>query len=485
VRRLLTGTLAYASDLWQSAARGWNAFFFTPADPTPLGLIRIAVGLLALWSLAVYGLDLRDFFGSDGWADAEAVRRVQGYDQPGLWSFWFLVPDPLLRPVWAACLVVLMLFTAGLFSRVTAVLAWVIVVATARRVPVSLFGFDQAVSAWLLYLAVSGAGGQAVSLDRFLGRWKRGRDAWSRRRSDGRVPLTSGAPAPTVSANLALRLIQLHLCLVYGMAGLAKLQGPAWWNGSALWGTLASGEFRRWDLTWLAAYPWLLNALTHASLALEVFYPALVWSRVTRPLLLAATVLLHAGIGLTSPGLGEFGLAMVAANLAFVSGPWLRSLVTGVDPSVPAGRVVYDGACPRCRASMALLTAADPDRMVEPVDLTAVDVATVHPALTREACTAEMHLIRADGRVLAGYDAVLALARWMPLFWPVAAVGTVPGVALLGRRAYRAVAASRTRGVPCTDDVCGLHGPGPGARDSRTAGPTPAPAGNSSRPPRS
>ena len=44
---------------------------------------------------------------------------------------------------------------------------------------------------------------------------------------------------------------------------------------------------------------------------------------------------------------------MIAANLAFVSGPWLRSLVAGRDVDQPAGRVLYDGACPRCRASMA------------------------------------------------------------------------------------------------------------------------------------
>ena len=34
-------------------------------------------------------------------------------------------------------------------------LAWVIVVSTVRRVPVALFGFDQIVSTWTLYLAVT------------------------------------------------------------------------------------------------------------------------------------------------------------------------------------------------------------------------------------------------------------------------------------------------------------------------------------------
>ncbi len=42
---------------------------------------------------------------------------------------------------------------------------------------------------------------------------------------------------------------------------------------------------------------------------------------------------------------------------------------------------------------MAFLTAGDPDRVLAPVDLTGVDVATIHPGLTREACMEAMHLV--------------------------------------------------------------------------------------------
>lgn len=464
MRRLLTGLASFASEYSRALARGWNTFFFRPADPTSLGLIRVGVGALLFWSMLVYGLDLRDFFGSQGWAEPDTVRYF-AYEAPNVsyrglhpyaWSFWYLVPDGLLWPVWGLCMVVLALYTLGLWSRVTAVLAWVIVVSTVRRVPISLFGFDQMTSTWALYLAVSGASGQAVSLDRFLARYRKAREVVARRRQDGRWVLPPGVPAPTVSANLALRLIQLHLVLIYGAAGFAKLQGAPWWNGTAIWGTIAAGEFRLFDLTWLAAYPLVLNMMTHAGLLFEILYPFLIWNRWARPLLLATAVLLHVGIGLTL-GLGEFGVAMVLGNMAFVSGPWLRSLVTGL--SQPSGRVLYDGACPRCRASMALIGAADPDHVIEPVDLTAVNVASIHPSLTKEACLQAMHLVRADGRILVGYDAVVTLGRWCPLFFPAALLGSLPGVTWLGRRAYNAIAASRPRDVPCTDEACGLHPP--------------------------
>ena len=123
----------------------------------------------------------------------------------------------------------------------------------------------------------------------------------------------------------------------------------------------------------------MVNFLTHASLGFELLYPILVWIPILRPLMIAGAVVLHLGIAMVAPGLTEFGLAMIGANLAFVSG--CVASQPGHGTAQPAVRVLFDGACPRCRASMAFLTAADPDHVLEPVDLTAVDVESVHPAL--------------------------------------------------------------------------------------------------------
>jgi predicted DCC family thiol-disulfide oxidoreductase YuxK len=423
-------------------------------------LIRIAVGLLAFWSLLILGLDLHAYLGSQGWADAESTRRAM---PPFSWSFWLYVPDTMLRPAWIACLVVFGLFAAGLFSRTTAVLSWIIVVSTVRRAPFALFGFDQILSLLALYLAACGASGQAVSLDRFFRRYRQARAAAAMPGKSGAGRLVSpadpGVPRPTVGANISLRLIQLHLAFIYGMAGLAKLQGPSWWNGMAIWGTMTAGEFVALDFTPLAAWPKLLNLLTHTSLALELLYPVLVWIRPTRPLMIGGAVLLHAGIAVVSPGLAEFGLAMIAGNLAFVSGRWLRSLATGGADEQPALRVLFDGACPRCRASMALLTAADPDRVLDPVDLTAVDLGAVDPRLSREACMRAMHVLSRTGELKAGFDAVTMIGRRLPLFRPLAILGSLPGVASLGRIGYDRIAASRPRDLPCTDEACAFPPP--------------------------
>ena len=132
-------------------------------------------------------------------------------------------------------------------------------------------------------------------------------------------------------ATIGLRLIQVHLCVVYVFSGFGKMLGASWWEGTALWGAAANVQYRTLDLTSLARHPLVVNALTLATLVWEVAYAALVWPRLTRPLFLAMAVAVHLGIGLAM-GMMEFGLAMIVANLAFVpadtwravAGPWAR-----------------------------------------------------------------------------------------------------------------------------------------------------------------
>lgn len=296
------------------AVRAWDSFFFTPRDPSPLACIRIATGLLLLWSFAWLGADLNAWLGPDAWFDATAAHDAL---PPTAWSFWLWLPPGLILPAYVLALVVLVAFTLGFGSRVTAVLAWAAVVSTNRRVPVMLFGFDNVAATWAFYLAVCGASGQALSIDRLLNR-RRG------------LPGSHQPPTPSVSANLGLRLIQLHLCLMYASAGLAKLQGTPWWDGSALAMLLGNSDFTPFDLGFLAEMPALLQFGTHVTIALELLYPILIWFRGWRPWLLVGAVGMHVGIAL-SMGLTEFSLVMIVGNLAFVPPEWFRSARLGLD----------------------------------------------------------------------------------------------------------------------------------------------------------
>ena len=86
-----------------------------------------------------------------------------------------------------------------------------VAISYANRAPDALFGLDQINIMLTLYLAI-GPSGQTLSLDRWL---------MVRRLARPRM-----RPAPSVSANLAQRLIQVHMCVIYFFAGISKLQGP-------------------------------------------------------------------------------------------------------------------------------------------------------------------------------------------------------------------------------------------------------------------
>jgi len=197
------------------------------------------------------------------------------------------------------------LLTLGLATPLAAVTALVGFLSAANRAPLNVFGLDDTLGMLLIPLAI-GPSGARLSLDRLLG--------------------AAGQGRATVRANIALRLIQLHLCVVYFFSGCGKMLGASWWEGTALWGAAANVQYRTLDLTWLAAQPLVTNALTLGTLFWEAAYPALVWPRLTRRLCLAMAVAVHLGIGMAM-GMMEFGLAMITANLAFVPAAFLHRIL--------------------------------------------------------------------------------------------------------------------------------------------------------------
>lgn len=306
---------SYIRDLCSGTLEGWNRFWFSAVDPATLGLIRICTGAMLFYTHLVWTLGINDFLMPGGWLAPSAVRMTQrgGF----AWSYWYYLDSPaLIWTVHLAGLVVFAMLALGLFSRIVSVLAFLITVSYTHRLTGALFGLDQINAMLAMYLMV-GPSGAAYSLDR----WRLAR------KEDAKLP-----PAPpSVGANLSLRLIQFHMCVIYFFAGVSKLQGPAWWEGSALWGAVANLEYQSFDMTWLANWPLTIALLTHVTVLWEISYPALVWPRLTRPIVLALAVPLHLGIAF-GLGMMTFGIIMLVANMAFISPKVVRAILGGGPP---------------------------------------------------------------------------------------------------------------------------------------------------------
>ncbi|MFN0021863.1 MAG: HTTM domain-containing protein [Pirellulaceae bacterium] len=296
------GTLTYNSWL-RPAAQAWDRFWFTPSKPHTLALLRILGGGMLFYTHAVWTVGLNDFLGAKSWVIPAAADKLgQGIDGRNFtFSYLSYVESPaLLWMLHLGALVVFAFLTVGLFTRIVAPLACVITLSYCHRLTGALFGLDQVNVMIASYLAIAPCGA-IFSLDRYL----------AKRR---------GAPLPAnshVMTTIAIRLIQIQMCVIYLFGGIGKMRGELWWDGSAVWFASANLEYQSLSLTWLVHQPWLIALLTHVTVFWETFYPVLIWPRLTRPIFLAMAVAVHGGIAIFL-GMPTFGLAMIMGNLAFI-----------------------------------------------------------------------------------------------------------------------------------------------------------------------
>lgn len=240
-------------------------------------------------------------------------RRVYARGTP-IFSVWLDVSDPAWTTIIqtgfvlaAAC------FVLGLGGRVVCAIVWFANLCYIHRNPHVLFGVDTMMNVLLLYLMV-GPSCAALSLDRAVGRWWNSGDLAPR--------------SPRISANVAIRMMQIHLCIIYFVAGLSKLQGASWWSGTAVWSVLGNYEFAPMNLKPYndmlrmlganqAVFETVIALACIFTLAFEIGYPFLIWKPTTRWLFLAGAIFLHGFIGLFM-GLKTFSLLMLIFNMAFL-----------------------------------------------------------------------------------------------------------------------------------------------------------------------
>jgi hypothetical protein len=570
-------TIQSPGNLMSRFLEAWTRFWFRPANPLPLGLVRICAGLVILYTHLAYTFDLQTFLGEHGWLDLATVnetrwhqpfaigslndweepraqlpplpnpppwmqqnlsperreelknqtppderekqekrfeaqqRQIKSYkdnvmprseedrihyferfgwdpQDPAVvgkgqrhFSVWFHVTEPTsMAVVHAIFLVAMLCLTLGLCTRVSSVITWLGVLSYIQRVPTSVFGMDTIMIVASLYLMI-GPSGAALSLDRLIARYWA---SWRSLRGHRQVAALHQA-APSVSANLALRLMQVHACIIYGASGLFKLQGPTWLNGSATWYVMVNPEFSpvRFQLytesmRFLASHQWLWQIVVTGGVAFtllfEIGFPFLIWLRKVRPVIIAAAFVLHAGIALHM-GLTTFSLMMLSILLAFVSPEAIRWLLAKIGRGREQFRLAFNGRARGQVRAASLVHACDIWEQVELQEQPAAGPAR-KPAKATGASQAiqaqpparpgmagaeidRLQLLTDTGAVLAGYPLFERLVRSVRLLWPLALFTWIPGAERLGNRLFPGTQdASTTRPV---EQPAGLSHPEP------------------------
>lgn len=222
-------------------AATWNRFWFAPADPRLLTLLRIgaaAVGLLLLWS---YAADLLAWFGPEGVLPAEAVAAWRGGASlsPFNLSLFHLASTAItVRLLFIATVAAFVLLFIGVWPAIASVVAAVLWSSLLNRGPMLAGPADDCLAVLLWCLAIG-----------FAGR-----------------------------ASIGLGLVQVHASVIAAAAALAQLKGDVWWNGTAAWWLTAREGSRLVDLTSVFALSELaMNAVTHAITAFEIMFAIGIW----------------------------------------------------------------------------------------------------------------------------------------------------------------------------------------------------------------
>jgi hypothetical protein len=243
-----------------AAVETWQMFWFRPQPAYTLGLVRMAFGAVAMgWTISLLP-DLYQLFGANG---IEPQQPGEAF-QCGVFAIW--ISDRALRIGWAVLLVSSLALAVGWHSRLAALGVVVLILSFEHRDPWVWNSGDVAVRIEALFLALSPCGA-ALSVDQ----WRSTGTFWSAQER----------------AQWPVRLMQVQLSLIYLASALAKMNGSAWPQGTAV-----SYALRMQDLVllptphWLTNSALLMNAITWTTLAVELSLAILVWNRRLRPWLL-------------------------------------------------------------------------------------------------------------------------------------------------------------------------------------------------------
>ncbi len=266
-----------------------------------LAVMRIASGAFILGWLLL-NLPVAGRIWGPGSAYWEEYRAVLGYQWPlnllrdaGTGAFWLW---------YAATILLAIAFLLGWRTRIVTPLFFIFYAGINAQNTAIADGGNYFIRIMLIYLVFADIS-RRWSLD-------------ARRREHKKAKETE---IGTILHNLALCLVIGQLCLVYLEAGLYKVQGTLWQDGTAMYYPLQSEAYG--VLPWLSDlathFTWTVVLVTYFSVLIQIAFTFLLFNKITRRLVLLGILAMHLGIALLM-GLPFFSGVMASADAVLVSG---------------------------------------------------------------------------------------------------------------------------------------------------------------------
>jgi hypothetical protein len=257
-----------------------NYFFENKYDASALVVFRIGTGCILLLQLLQLLPDMQHLMGQSGMirpdiAGVEIPAYVLSSAQIIDWvsihaHLSFASASQVLAITYALSILFII---AGLFTRVSSLVCLVLHVAFVYSGHFFSYGVDYFLNIFLFYLFIFPVHTE-YALDKYLFRLK------------------------PVNATPYIRLLQLHLSIVYFVGGAAKAFGVNWWNGISIWKAINRPSITGYDVRFLADYAWVFTAIGIVTMLIEMLYPVFIHLDRTRKPWLIMTCMLHLSIAL-------------------------------------------------------------------------------------------------------------------------------------------------------------------------------------------
>jgi hypothetical protein len=273
-------------------------FFYQPLTAETLGFFRIAVSAFALIQFLILFPDWMLLYGPKGILPWQVTDTLATSYMPSmttimkLLSVFNLSAEELVKTITAIYFFSLVGLLLGYRTRIMAVLAWLSHLTLNTTGHFTAYGVETFLHIALFYCVILPVN-CSWSID-------------TKRRE---------IKVPAHLITLSIRIIQLHLCIMYCASGLEKAMGIQWWNGEAIWIAMQQDQFNQVNIDWMANASWVPKLLCWGTLTVEILFPfGMLW-RKTKKLWLISILSMHLFIAIFL-GLHLFGALMLLLNAA-------------------------------------------------------------------------------------------------------------------------------------------------------------------------
>ena len=264
------------------------------------------------------------------------------------------------------------------------------------------------------------------------------------------------------------RLLQLQIAWTFFYTALSKITASGNWLTDNPYyylmrypelGVVKQFPFREF----LAQQPQLCYAIGLGIIVMELSLPVLWFIHKTRPVALTLGIFFHFLLLITLHVPTIFFFLFPPQLLLFIEPETLVRWIERRREEVASrgrAKLLYDGGCGFCLASVRRLAVLDAFGAIELLDFhTVPNLAALHRDLTPQRCHSRMQLVELSGRLSEGFLAFRRMSLRIPLLFPLAPLLYLPGAGWVGQRAYDWIARRRFllhTSTLCKTNQCGL-----------------------------